>query len=114
MKKYYANGWYNPKVEIVEIIKETDACVWDKNGRHLKKTAECGYFKSFSEAKDFLVAIYTEKLKKAKTNYDYAVEKYNDVRYFEPTERAGQPAKSAHKFMDLTNPNVFRNGSMLG
>lgn len=78
MKKFKTSGNYVAKIEVVECERETDLCVWVKQGfknearRSNKRSSYENYFDSFQEAKDFLIAQGDSQVRHARRRLEEA------------------------------------------
>ena len=80
MTKYMAAFWYRPKIEKVEIEKETDKSVWIDGRRHAKESSNEKYTDDFDEAKLFLLEIAERKLRSARLSLQNAQGFYGNVK----------------------------------
>lgn len=62
MTTWFKAGQYGNRIERVEIEKSTDSSVWIKGRRNAIKSSYENYFKSFDEAKSFLLRKFEIKL----------------------------------------------------
>lgn len=78
MKKFKATFFGIPTLEEIEIIRETDKCVFLKGGyrerRENKSSNYHEYFETRGEAKNFIITKAREKVENAQSRLDYATE----------------------------------------
>jgi hypothetical protein len=72
MVKYKAKFWWEPKIEKIEIEKETESFVFFRNKKEKKKTQDYVYFDSFDEAKAHLIQVYEGKATDARRALEMA------------------------------------------
>jgi len=77
MIKFRASNSYRPKIERLEVIRETPSMyVYIKNGQERREyptTMDHRWFDDFVSAKDFLVGYYGVRANNAKELYDQAM-----------------------------------------
>ncbi len=73
MKMYETNSMtFGDKIKIVEVERITDASVWIDGRRSARFSEWHSYFKTFSEAKQYLVGVAGSKLDNARRNLESA------------------------------------------
>jgi hypothetical protein len=75
MKLYKTNNWSTtrPIDEIeLEVEKETDSTMWVNGKRMVKKTEMNCYFKTYNEAKNYLILMKKDKITKIETSLKFA------------------------------------------
>jgi hypothetical protein len=75
MKLYKTNNFYTlrPIDEIeLEVEKETDSTMWVNGKRMVKKTEMNCYFKTYNEAKTYLILKQKDKITKIETSLKFA------------------------------------------
>ncbi len=77
MKKYQA--YYN-QIRIVKIERETDNSVWINKRRHSKKGDWSGYFDTWHGAKEFLLRLADEEVRKARRQLECCNSKYGNIK----------------------------------
>jgi len=83
MKKYKVNfhGDFhvNPKIEVVEVERETDSSIWVNGNRFSKRGAWKSYFNTFEEAKAALIEKQKEKNKRLERSLKRGTAVLNEV-----------------------------------
>jgi hypothetical protein len=71
MIKYMTGGWQT-KIEKVEIERETGSSVWVGGRRHEKRTNWHIYHNTWDEARTYLLAMATHKVRSCQSSLDSA------------------------------------------
>ncbi len=82
--KWYKAKLYSPFIEEVEVLRETESCVFIKDGlkgeRKCIKNGSCdSYFNNKSSAIEFIVNHYSKQIIKAKENVEHRKKEYKRV-----------------------------------
>lgn len=72
MVKYKVDHYWEPRIEKVEVEKESGSSVWIRGRREAKETQYHAFFNTFQEAKDHLIDVFSKKAQEARLRLDLA------------------------------------------
>jgi hypothetical protein len=76
IKKYRASP-YGKKIELVIVERETQSSIWIRGSRMAKRNT---FFDTWEDAKDYLLSEAARKLSSARTNLQYAQDRYGNIK----------------------------------
>ena len=89
MRKYLANI-FDPRIEPINVDRESDACVWINGRRKNKVSTDEIIFDSWDEAKAWLLQRAEKKLNSARRQLERAQGEYGNVKGMKPPQEREQ------------------------
>ena len=94
MKKFKTHNYFDPKIDIVEVDRETAGMVFIKNRRYSKSSDFHSFFDTYEEAYAHLVRVNTKRVAMAQEKLDWAASRLAKVSELTNPELSNPPTSA--------------------